>query len=75
MSCRHQAGIAHSRSGVEVVGVREQLGGQGTLSIEVCAFMVQEAPFNLPLVEGVACFHGLSKVPGGSGVLNCPELF
>ena len=28
-SCRCWAGIAHSGSGVEVVGVREQLGGQG----------------------------------------------
>ena len=28
-SCRHQVGIAHSGLGVGVVGVREQLGGQG----------------------------------------------
>ena len=28
-SCRCQAGIAHGRLGVEVEGVREQLGGQG----------------------------------------------
>ena len=27
--CRCWAGVAHSRSGVEVEGVREQLGGQG----------------------------------------------
>ena len=28
-SCRHQASIAHSGLGVDVVGVREQLDGQG----------------------------------------------
>ena len=28
-SCRCQTGVAHSGSGIDVVGVREQLGGQG----------------------------------------------
>ena len=28
-SCRHRVSIAHGGLGVEVVGVREQLGGQG----------------------------------------------
>ena len=35
-SCRCQVSIALSRSQVEIVEVREQLGGQGTLCIEVC---------------------------------------
>ena len=35
-SYRHWVGIAHGRSRIEVVGVREQLGGQGILWVEVC---------------------------------------
>ena len=61
-SCRRWVGVAHSRSWVEVVGVREQLGVQGILCIEVCVFMGWEKPSKIPLVEGVAHFHGLSKV-------------
>ena len=38
-SCRHQVGIAHGRSRIEVVEVREQLGGQGVLCIEVCGIL------------------------------------
>ena len=38
-SYRHWVGIAHSRSRIEVVRVREQIGGQGVLCIEVCSSM------------------------------------
>ena len=30
--------------------------------IEVCAFMGWEVPFSIPLMKGMACFYGLSKV-------------
>ena len=31
-------------------------------------------PLSFPLMRDVTCIHGLSKVSGGSGVLNCPGL-
>ena len=55
-SFRHQVGVAHSRSGIEVVGVREQLGGQGVLCVEVCCCMGWVVPPNHPLVGGIPCF-------------------
>ena len=51
-SCRCQAGIAHSRLGVEVVGVREQLGGQGYSALRYGVCMGCGPPLNLPLVGG-----------------------
>ena len=71
-SYRHWVGIAHGGSRIEVVVVREQLGGQGIFCIE--SFMGQGIPLSLPLMRGVTCNHGLRKVSGGSGVLNCPRL-
>ena len=44
------------------MGVKEQLGGQEMLCIQVCAFMGWEVPFSIALMESMACFHGLSKV-------------
>ena len=38
-SCRCWVGIAHGGSRIEVVEVREQLGGQGVLCIEVCGIL------------------------------------
>ena len=38
-SCRCQVGIAHGRSRIEVVEVREQLDGWGVLCIEVCGIL------------------------------------
>ena len=42
------------------------------LCIEVCAFMGWEVPFNIPLVEGMAHIHRLSKVRVN---LEVPGLF
>ena len=39
------------------------------------SFMGWGIPLSLPLMRGVAHNHGLSKVFGGSGVLNCLRLF
>ena len=55
-SYRCQVGQAHSRSRIEVVGVREQLGGQGVLCVEVCSGMGWVVPPNHPLVGGISCF-------------------
>ena len=55
-SYRHQVSQAHSGSRIEVVGVREQLGGQGVLCIEVCSGMGWVVPPNHPLVGGTPCF-------------------
>ena len=51
-SYRHQIGIAHGRSRIEVVGVREQLGGQGGLCIEVCAIYGVGYALQYPIDEG-----------------------
>ena len=53
--CRHQVSQAHGGSRIEVVGVREQLSGQGVLCIEVCC-MGLVVPPNRPLVGGIPCF-------------------
>ena len=37
--CRCQVGEAHGRSRIDVVVVREQLGGQGILCVEACCLM------------------------------------
>ena len=31
------------------------------------SFMGWMVPFSLPLMRGMTCYHGLSKVSGGSG--------
>ena len=51
-SCRCQASVAHGRSGVEVVGVREQLGGQGYSALRYGVCMGCGQLLNLPLVGG-----------------------
>ena len=56
--CRCGVGVAHGGSRIEVVGVREQLGGQGVLCVEVCSSMGWMVPPNHPLVGGIPCFHG-----------------
>ena len=56
--CRCQVGVAHGGSGIDVVVVREQLGGQGILCIEVCSDMGWVVLPNRPLVGGTTCFHG-----------------
>ena len=38
------------------------------------SFMGQGIPLSLLLMRGVTANHGLNKVSGGSGVLNCPRL-
>ena len=54
--CSRQVGLAHGGSRIDVVEVREQLGGQGRLCIEVCSNMGQVVPPNHPLVGGIPCF-------------------
>ena len=53
--CRCRVSQAHSGSRIEVVEVREQLGGQGVLCIEVCCCMGWVVPSNHPLVGGIPC--------------------
>ena len=53
-SCR--VGLTHNGSQIDVVEVREQLGGQGRLCIEVCCYMGWVVPPNHPLVGGIPCF-------------------
>ena len=55
-SYRCRVGQAHGGSRIEVVGVREQLGGQGVLCIEVCSGIGCVVPPNCPLVGGIPCF-------------------
>ena len=54
--CRCWVGQAHGRSQIEVEEIREQLGGQGVLCIEVCCCMRWVVPPNHPLVGGIPCF-------------------
>ena len=51
-SYRCQVGKAHSGSRIEVVGVREQLGGQGRLCIEVCVIYGVGDALQNPTDEG-----------------------
>ena len=54
--CSHWVSLAHGRSQIDVVEVREQLGGQGRLCIEVSCCMGWVVPPNCPLVGGFPCF-------------------
>ena len=60
--CSHWVGLAHGGSQIDVVEVREQLGGQGRLCVEVCSNMGWVVPPNHPLVVVCPVFHGWSKV-------------
>ena len=60
--CSRRVGLAHDGSWIDVVEVREQLGGQGRLCIEVGGDMGCVVPPNRPLVGGIPSFHGWSKV-------------
>ena len=51
-SYRHRVSIAHGGSRIEVVGVREQLGGQGRLCIEVCVIYGVGDALQNPTDEG-----------------------
>ena len=62
--CKHQVGIAHGGSRTEVEVVREQLGGQGSLCVEVCCCMGQVVPPNHPLVGGTPCLS-MGRVKSG----------
>ena len=57
-SCRRQVSVAHSRSRIEVVGVREQLGGQGDSALRYVSFMGWVVPFRIPLMRSMICIHG-----------------
>ena len=57
-SCRCQVGIAHGGSRIEVVGVREQLDGQGDSALRYVSFMGWVLPFRIPLMRGMARIHG-----------------
>ena len=50
--CSRQVGLAHDGSWIDVFEVREQLGGQGRLCVEVCSDMGWVVPPNRPLVGG-----------------------
>ena len=54
--CRCQVSKVQGGSRIDVEVVREQLGGQGMLCIEVCCGMGQVVPPNRPLVGGASCF-------------------
>ena len=54
--CRCRVSEAHSRSRIDVVGVRELLGGQRILCVEACCCMGQVVLSNRPLVGGTPCF-------------------
>ena len=54
--CSCRVSLAHDGSRIDVVEVREQLGGQGRLCIEVCCYMGWVVPPNCPLVGGIPCF-------------------
>ena len=62
--CRCQVGEAHGRSRIDVEVVREQLGGQGILCVEVCCCMGQVVLPNHPLVGGTSCFS-MGRVRSG----------
>ena len=74
--CRCGVGKAHSGSRIDVEVVREQLGGQGTLCIEVCCDMGQVVLPNHPLVGGTPCFSmGRVRSRWLSKFWCIPELF
>ena len=60
--CSHQVSLAHGGSWIDAVEVREQLGGQGRLCVEVCCFMGR---WYHPIAHWwvvFPVFHGWSKV-------------
>ena len=62
--CRCWVGEAHGGSRIDVVGVREQLGGQRILYVVVCCCMGQVVLPNHPLVGGTSCFS-MGRVSSG----------
>ena len=52
LSYRCQVGVAHGRSRIEVVGVREQLSVQGRLCVEVCVIYGVGDALQNPTDEG-----------------------
>ena len=74
--CKCQVGKAHGRSRIDVEVVREQLGGQGILCVEVCCCMGWVVPPNCPLVGGTSCFSMGRVRSGWLSKFQCnPELF
>ena len=62
--CSRRVGLAHDRSQIDVVKVREQLGGQETLCVEVCWLYGAGVPPNCPLVGGASSFS-MGRVKSG----------
>ena len=62
--CRCRVSVAHGGSRIDVVGVREQLGDQGSLCVEVCCCMGHVVPPNRPLVGGTPCLS-MGRVRSG----------
>ena len=62
--CRCWVSVAHGGSRIDVVGVREQLGDQGSLCVEVCCCMGHVVPPNRPLVGGTPCLS-MGRVRSG----------
>ena len=61
--CSRRVGLAHGRSQIDVVEVREQLGGQETLCIEVCWLYEVGGTTQSPISGWCFLFfHGQSKV-------------
>ena len=74
--CRRWVSEARGGSRIDVEVVREQLGGQGILCIEVCCDMGQVVPPNHPLVGGTSCFSMGRVRSGWLSKFQCnPELF
>ena len=89
--CRCWVGVAHGGSRIDVEVVREQLGDQGILCVEVCSDMGWVVPPNCPMVGGTTCFtmgrvrsRWLSKfqflycsscILNGLGDLYCSRMF
>ena len=57
-SCKHQVSIAHCRSRIEVVEVREQLGGQGILCIENCGILWGVGTPSISHLRGESFLYG-----------------
>ena len=62
--CKRRVGVAHSGSRTDVEVVREQLGDQGSLCVEVYCYMGQVVPPNCPLVGGTPCLS-MGRVKSG----------
>ena len=61
---KHWVSEAHSGSRIDVEVVREQLGGQGILCVEVCCYKGWVVPPNCPLVGGTSWFF-MGRVKSG----------